>query len=342
MAKLARVDPSVVSRIINDDTALLIKDETRKRVLEAIKELNYRPNANARSLRKRKTMMLGMVIPDFLNPVYGEIIRGAELQASTEGYHLMVCSINKDSKCNYLSLLREGRIDGLMVASSEFEDSSISELEKENMPFILVNRLTLSMHDYVIADDTYGAKLAVNHLIDLGHTQIGHLSGPLFTGTGTERFQGYRAALKESGIDFFPSYLHETGYTVESGYEGMMKLLELPDPPTAVFAANVLSSIGAIQAIKVKGLTVPDDISVVGVHDVFFASMIDPALTTVKMPLFEMGIEAVKSLIKKLNGEQTGVSVRIPGAELIVRKSTSVPPTKSIGGYYERTGKASK
>lgn len=298
-------------------------------MLEAIKELNYRPNANARSLKNRKTMMLGMVIPDFLNPVYGEIIRGAELQASTEGYHLMVCSMIKDSKYNYLSLLREGRIDGLMVANSEFEDSSISELEQADMPFILVNRLTSEAHDYVVADDTYAAKLAVNHLIELGHTKIGHLSGPLFTGTGTERFQGYRAALKEAGIDFLPSYLHESGYTMESGYEGMKKLLEQDDRPTAVFAANVMSSVGAIQAIKEKGLSVPGDISVVGVHDVFFTSMIDPALTTVKMPLFEMGVEAVKSLTKKLSGEKKGVSVRIPGAELIVRKSTDAPPAKS-------------
>lgn len=298
-------------------------------MLEAIEHLNYRPNANARSLKKRKTMMLGMVIPDFLNPVYGEIIRGAELQASTEGYHLMVFSMNKDSKYNYLSLLREGRIDGLMVASSEFEDSSISELERADMPFLLVNRLTSGVHDYVVADDTYGARLAVTHLIELGHTRIGHLSGPLFTGTGTERFQGYRAALKDAEIDFNPGYLHESGYTVESGYAGMMKLLELPEPPTAVFAANVLSSVGAIKAIKEKGLSVPGDISVVGVHDVFFAEMIDPALTTVKMPLFEMGIEAVKSLTKKLKGEKSGVSVRIPGAELIVRQSTGNPPGKS-------------
>jgi len=325
VAKLAGVDPSVVSRIINNDKSLSIKAETRRQVLEAIEKLNYRPNAIARSLKKGETKMLGMVIPDFSNPVYSSIIRGAESQAVKEGYHLMVCSLQSEANSTYLPLLREGRVDGLLVACSEFEDTHLPELDKEDVPFILVNRLSKGSEKYVVTDDVFGTKLAVKHLIELGHTRIAHLAGPLYTGTGLERFQGYRLALQEAGIEFKPNYMFESKYTAEDGYRGMNTLLDLPEPPTAVFAGNIMICLGAMKAAQERGLTIPDDISLVGFHDVFFASMLYPPLTTVKMPLFEMGQEAVKKITKILRGEEVEQSLRIPGASLVVRGSTAAP-----------------
>lgn len=158
----------------------------------------------------------------------------------------------------------------LLVASSASDDTEILELQKDKLPFVLVNRVVHGVDNYVAADDKMGAKLAVEHLIHLGHTRIGHLAGPLYTETGLERFHGYRAALQESKVEFIPHYVCESKYSVEDGYYSMNNLLELADPPTAVFAANIMICIGAMRAIQERGLTIPKDISIVGFHDILF------------------------------------------------------------------------
>lgn len=323
VAKLAGVDPSVVSRVINKDKAIKLKPETRQRILDAVNQLNYRPNASARNLKKGETKILGMVIPDFLNPVYATIIQGVEYRAQQEGYDLLVYSTQNGLKKDFVQLLREGRVDGLLVASSASNDAEILELQKEKLPFVLVNRVVHGVDNYVTADDKMGAKLAVEHLIHLGHTQIGHIAGPLFTETGLERFHGYRAALQESNVEFKSHYVCESKYSAEDGYRCMNNLLELADPPTAVFAANMMVCIGAMRAIQERGLSIPKDISIVGFHDILFTSALQPPLTTVKMPLFEMGEEGVKKLIKILRGENAGQGLRLPGATLVIRGSTA-------------------
>nr|WP_275670911.1 substrate-binding domain-containing protein [Bacillus mesophilum] len=174
-------------------------------------------------------------------------------------------------------------------------------------------------------DDVQGAKIATKHLTDLGHQRIAHISGPLYTGTGISRFKGYREGLQEERITFNPSYVQESQYTVESGYVSMQKLLELPTPPTAIFASNIMTCLGAMKAIHDHGLIIPRDISLIGFHDVFFTSTLQPSLTTVKMPLYNMGRESVKKLIATINGEENENGLTISGASIVIRDSTSPP-----------------
>ncbi|ARF18037.1 LacI family DNA-binding transcriptional regulator [Sporosarcina ureae] len=326
VAKLVGVHPSVVSRVINNDGNLKIKEETRKRIQQAIEELNYRPNLSARNLKNSETKMLGMVIPDFSNPVYASIIHGAEDQAALEGYNLLLYSMKqKGLEKNYFSHLMENRIDGLLIANSESDDKEILNLKKEKKPFVLVNRFITGISNHVILDDELGGKLATKHLAQLGHKRIAHITGPLFTGTGIKRFQGYREGLKEEEINFISSYVQESEYTIEGGYRSMQALLDLSTPPTAVFASNIMVSLGAMKAIQDRGLSIPRDISIIGFHEVDFASSLSPSLTTIKMPLYEMGSESVKKLITIIQGreEENELGLIISGASLVVRDSTS-------------------
>lgn len=320
VAKLARVDPSIVSRVINNDPGLNIKDETRVRILEAVDNLNYRPNIMARSLKKGETKIIGMAIPSFFNPVISSIIHGAELRAVKEGYTLLVYSEEQDQK-KIISSLNNGYIDGLIISSSHFDDANILELHNKKLPFLLVNRKVTGINSFVVTDDIQGVKLGVQHIIKFGHKRIAHISGPLYTTTGLERLQGYRIALNESNIEFNSRYVQESDYSIEGGYNAMKHLLALSIPPTAVFVANVLASLGAMKAIREQGLLIPDNISLVAYHDVYFADTLFPPLTTVKMPLEEMGNKAIGKLIAILQKKDNGDGIVIKGGTIIDRQS---------------------
>lgn len=324
VAKLANVHPSVVSRVLNKDETLNIKEETRTRINEAINELNYSPNSAARSLKTNQSRMIGMAIPDFNNPVYSSIIHGAEDHAAMEGYHLLVYSMKqKGLGKDFFSKLLKERIDGLLIATSDINNKHILSLNETKKPFVLVNRMIQDVENYVVLDDERGGKLATEHLIDLGHRHIAHITGPLYTGTALKRFQGYREMLQEKNIPFEVKYVQESDYTMEGGYQSMEKLLELDSPPNAIFAANVLVAMGAIKAIHDNGFQVPADFSVIGIHDVFFASGLSPSLTTVDMPLYEMGSRAVAQLLGAISERKLKFpGVTIDGATLIPREST--------------------
>lgn len=322
VAKLARVDPSIVSRVINHDPGLNIKAETRARILKAVDELNYRPNMMARSLKKGETKILGMAIPSFFNPVISSIIHGAELRAAKEGYTLLVYSEEQDQS-KIISSLKNGYIDGLIISSSHFDDENILELQNKELPFVLVNRKVANINNFVAADDIQGAKLGVQYLIKFGHKYIAHISGPLYTTTGLERLQGYRIALNDSNIEFNSRYVQESDYSIEGGYNAMKHLLELTMPPTAVFVANILSALGALKAIRECGLLVPDNISLVAYHDVYFADTLFSPLTTVKIPVEEMGNKAIEKLIAILHKRDNGEGIIIKGGTIIERESVA-------------------
>jgi len=324
VAKLAGVHPSVISRVINNNKDLNIKPATRERILSAVKELNYRPNLPARNLKNSETKMLGMAVPDFYNPVYASVIHGAEDQAANEGYNLFLFSMKqKGMEKNYFSSLQDGQIDGLLIANSISNDPEVLELKQTNKPFVLVNRFISGINNYVVLNDERGGEIATEHLINLGHTRIANITGPLYTSTGLARFQGFRKRLKKGNITFNPSYVQESEHTQENGYISMKKLLELPEPPTAVFVANIIVCLGALEAIYDHGLSIPDDISIISIHDTYVSSSLNPPLTTIKMPLYEMGQKAVKQLILLIKSGQEHGSM-LENASIVIRKSTSV------------------
>ncbi|WP_042357671.1 LacI family DNA-binding transcriptional regulator [Bacillus rubiinfantis] len=320
IAKLTGVHPSIVSRTINNDPNLKIKPETKVRILKVVEELNYRPNMAARSLKKGETKILGLAIPSFFNPVVSSIIHGAELQAQKEGYNLLVYGAERE-QAKVVSSLIDNRIDGLLISNSHFDDSEILELIERDFPIVLVNRRVSGLHNYVTVNDLMGAKKGVQHLIEYGHKQIGHIAGPLFTTTGIERLQGYRSAINEANIEFVSEYVQESDYTIEDGYRAMRKLLSLSNPPTAVFAASITISLGAMKAIREFGLSIPENISLVGYHDVYFADSLNPPLTTVAMPLEEMGSLAIEKLLRILQHNDNGEGIVLQGGTIISRGS---------------------
>lgn len=328
VAALARVDRSVVSRVINDDPILSIRDDTRRRVLDAIATLGYRPNAAARSLRTTRTRTFGLLIPDFANPVYAEIIKGAEQSAAAVGCMLVTGSsgVTAMTSSAYLELLGHGRVDGLLLATGLSGRDESKELDNLDLPWLFVNRIGPNGHRYVVLDDERAAALAVGHLVELGHVRIGHLAGPRGADTARRRRQGYAKGLRRAGIDPNPAWTIAADYTPEDGFEAMQRFLQSPEHPTAVFVASVAAAVGALHAVHRQGLRVPDDISVVAVHDLALAAHLVPPLTTVRMPLERLGARAIELLLGEDRAKQIREVVSDP-IELVVRESTAPPAT---------------
>lgn len=324
VAARAKVDPSVVSRVLNADPKLAIRPETRQRVLDAVEELAYRPNAAARSLRTARAGTYGLVIPDFANPVYAEIIKGAEQAALDLGCLLLTGSSARPGlpAGAYVDLLGQGRIDGLLLGGDHATTAMLDELTERGVPWLLVNRRARSHARYVVFDDERAVGLAVQHLLELGHERIGHIAGPPTADTARRRRNGYRAALKRAGLGQDEQLVARGDYAPGGGARAMSELLALDDPPTAVFVGNVASAIGALDAARAQGVRVPQDVSVVAIHDLELAAYLSPALTTVRMPLAELGRRAVELLATKEASAEVKEVVAEP-MELVVRASTA-------------------
>jgi LacI family transcriptional regulator len=329
VAALARVDKAVVSRVVNDDKVLSIRPETRERVLAAIRQLGYRRNMAARSLRTARTGTLGLFIPDFANPVYAEIITGAETEALARGCVLMVgtSTVGGRETKDYLEVLGEGRVDGLLLAGGPITPAEQETLSSLGIPWLLVNRRGSTTARHVILDDTRAALVGVQHLLELGHQRIAHIGGPAGADTARRRRAGYRKALRQYGLVPDPDLDVVADYTPDGGAEATAALLAGGARPTAIFVANVASAIGVLTALRNAGLSVPDDVSVIAVHDLPLADHLVPALTTVRMPLRRLGARAAELLLTTEPGDLISEVVRDP-IELIIRRSTAPVPRR--------------
>ncbi|TDE33335.1 LacI family transcriptional regulator [Nonomuraea mesophila] len=323
VAAMAKVDRAVVSRVINKDPTLNIRQETRERVLAAIDRLGYRPNVAARSLRTARAHMFGLFIPDFANPVYAEIIKGAESEAAAQGYVLVTGSASGAGLGEYMDRIGQGRIDGLLLAGAGDESGLVEHLDRAAIPWIMLNNRSRSVERYVILDDERAAALAVEHLVRLGHRRIAHLAGPAHADTAGRRSAGYSAAMREARLPEGP--IVAADYTPAGGAAAMARLLAGPERPTAVFVANVASAIGAMEGARSAGFEIPREVSIVAVHDLELASYLFPALTTVRMPLAELGRRGV-SLLAGLKPDDRVAEVLAGPVELVQRRSTAPPP----------------
>jgi len=326
VAKQAGVDPSTVSRVINNDPKLSVREQTRLRVLETIRELGYQPNSIARNLRLNTSGAIGMLIPDITNPLFPEVIKGVESCSSEKDLGLILCNTGDlhEKELKMIRFFLNRRVDGLLLASVHIRDETIAEVEKSGVPYVLVNRGNRKdAGAYVVADNAAGAKMAVRHLIDLGHRKIAHIAGFLYTDSGIERLEGYRKELNLADIHLDSEYIVEAGYSEQGGYKAMKKLLLLPDPPTAVFAVNDLTAMGAILAMNDQGVRVSEDISIVGFDDIWVGERITPALTSVKVPLYDMGYLAMNMLYQKMRGVPIEQERIVLESSLVVRRSTA-------------------
>lgn len=306
---------------------LPLRPETRRRVLAAVERLGYRPSAIARGLRLQRTHALGMLVPDITNPFFPPIIRGVEEAARDRGYELVLCNTDDspERETASLRLLREHQADGLLIATSRMADATVAGLRRERFPFVLVNRGSRVPADLAVeVDNERAAEAVIAHLADLGHRRIAHIAGPLSTTTGAERAAGFREAMKARGLPTDASLLEEAdAYAEPSGHAACSRLLRAA--PTAIFAANDLLALGALRAVREAHLRVPQDVSLVGVNDIPLAELIDPPLTTIRVPQREMGRLAANMLIAVL--EKTPIAHRhvVLDTTLVIRGSTGSP-----------------
>lgn len=336
LARQVGVHPSTVSRVLSGDPAARLADTTRTRILRAAHETDYRPNRLARSLKVRRTRLLGMLIPDVTNPFFSALFRAVEDAAGEAGYNVILCNTD-DSPARldqHLRALGEGHVDGVLVAAAHLHDARIADLAaRGTLPYVLVNRHRGAGDACVVSEDAGGARLIVDHLVSLGHTRIAHLTGGSDISTTATRAESFRTALRAHGLEADEALVVHGGLTEESGAAGMRMLLNRAGArgPTAVFAANDLVAIGAIDVAQSRGLRVPEDLAVAGYNDIPAAARAvnGRGLTTVRVPLAEMGRRAAQMLIRRLDGgldssawdgEPTRVVLPV---ELVIRGSTA-------------------
>lgn len=326
VARLAGVHPSIASRVLNGDKSASVREDTKRRVTEAATELAYRPNGLARGLRTRLAGCITLVIPDLANPAYAEILRGAEREARRNQYFMLLVSEgpNPEEK-RFLRAVLESRVDGVLLANAKVEDQVVVELDRDKFPYVLVNRRSHTAQRYVVGDDYGAARLAVEHLIQQGHRRIGHLAGPETADTAYERGRGYRDVLTEAGIMPDPRLEIAGEYAVSSGRANMHLLMSAPERPTAVFAASFQVVVGALQAARELGLEVPKDLSIISIDESEMAAAIPPGLTTIRMPLAEMGEAAVRMLLGVVRGTGPGEKMVLPQLALVRRHSVGPP-----------------
>ncbi|AZR72214.1 hypothetical protein BBF96_01655 [Anoxybacter fermentans] len=327
VAKVAKVSPSTVSRVIAGSDR--ISKATHERVKKVMEELGYYPNANARSLVKNTTETIGLVLSRSLvaalsNPFFPEIFRGITSVTQEFGYSLLLSS----SKDHYqeekeaLRMLKERRVDGLLILASRVNDSLIQKLQKGKHAFVLVGRIPGEDNLYWVNNDNIqAAKKAISYLTGLGHRKIGLLVGSSEYIMSQDRLEGYKQGLLEAEIPYDSTLVEEVDFTEEGGYYGMEALLDRHPDLTAVFAIDDLLAVGAMKAIKRRGLVIPRDISLIGFNDNPLASYVDPPLTTIRIPIYEMGVKAAQMLIKVIKGEEPEPKQLVLSNEIIIRKS---------------------
>ncbi|HEX9270486.1 MAG TPA: LacI family DNA-binding transcriptional regulator [Candidatus Limnocylindria bacterium] len=329
VAQAAAVHPSTVSRVLSGRPDASIRAQTRARVVAAAGRLAYRPSAIARSLRLRRTLTLGMLVPDIANPFFALIIKGAEAAARGRGYDLILCTTEdgREREATSIALLRDRQVDGVLIATARASDAMVADLRRDRFPFALVNRAARGGRDLaVVVDNRRAAGRAIAHLRSLGHRRIAHIAGPRSTTTGAERADGARAALRRTRCDADPALFVEAGaFSEAEGHRVARRLLLLDEPPTAIFGANDLITLGALRAARELELMVPRDLSLIGFNDIPLAELLEPALTTIRVPQLEMGATAARLLIDRLEGRHAGPARVVLPTELVVRSSTAAP-----------------
>jgi LacI family transcriptional regulator len=326
VASQAGVDRSVVSRILNADAGLRVRDDTRQRVLRVAKELGYRPNSAARSLRTAQAGAFGLLVPDFGDPGFAEIIRGAEEYAAEHDCVVLTASSQgeKATLRRHLERISNGRVDGLVFAGSRVELTT-AEMEGFHLPWLLLNRRTPRARRFVILDDTRAAEMATTHLIELGHRRIAYITGPQWADTATRRRAGYEQALHAAGLEVDERLIVSSEYEFAEGSAATGDLLSRRGKrPTAIFADSWSIGIGVLHGLHAAGLRAPAEMSVVTIHDVPVGSHLTPPLTSVRMPMRELGRRGIELLMSTQADDPIRETFEGP-IELVVRESTAPP-----------------
>lgn len=330
---------STVSKALNDYPD--VSPDTRSRVLDAAQALGYHPSAAARSLRRQRTDKIGFLFNfpiTTISEYVSKLITGAIIATEREGYHLVLYPLLENQLENLTRICRTREIDGLLVLNRAGIEQTLAVLKQEAIPFVLVDRRAEPPDiSYVSSDHYHGALLVMRHLIDLGHKRIGYTHRPLLGLTNRDRLAGYKHALEEAGLPFDETLVATTEIDLRSGYDAMNRLLDLPEPPTAVFAIHDLIARECLRAATDRGLRVPEDVAIVGFDNWHFSETTRPPLTTVHTPQTEIGRLATETLLDRVVAPNQPPARLTLSVELIVRQSTVGELAKT--GAVQHSGK---
>lgn len=324
VASRASVSISTVSRVLN--TPAMVRPGTRTRVEEAIRQLHYRPNRVARRLRSQdgRAHLLGLIIPDIQNMFFSHIVRGVEDGARAHDYAVILCNSDEDLDREqfYLDILRAESADGVILPPIRGDERTARRLAELDLPVVCIDRrLARTSVDTVVVENREGARAAIHHLVGLGHRRIGVIIGPLNLSTSVERLAGYRQALEEAGIPPDDTLIGSGGPRRKDGRRIAAALLEARPRATALFAGNALLTLGALEALRERGLRIPEDVAIVGYDDEPWASLLDPPLTTVRQPSYEIGRRATELLFQRIEATNRSPALVVLEPQLIVRRS---------------------
>jgi len=322
VAKEARVSVFTVSAVINEKSH--VGKSLKRRVDAAIQKLGYRPNLLARSLAKRRTHTIGIVVPDISNPFFPLVVRGAEDAARQHGYNILLCDsddrLEREQEC--LEVLLAKRVDGILLTKAPlpFPVSLKQMIDDAKVPFVLLMRTYPELtKDAVVTDDYKGAYEAVSQLARAGHRRIGLLGGPMTISNGRERWKGFRDALQAYGLAHDPELVIQGDYRIESGYRGGHALLSRT--PDGIYVANYLMTVGLLKAAEEMGMRCPEDFGLVSFDDYPWLAVFRPRLTTVELPKYQIGFKATELLLERIKDEPVrGGTVKL-APELHVRES---------------------
>lgn len=338
VGKLAGVSAMTVSRVINGREG--VDDETRQRVEAAIESLDYVPNRVARSLISRKTQTLGLIVPDVVNPFFSLVVRGAETTARKAGYRVLLCNSEGNLRLerDYIEDLMSHRVEGLLLApANDNSRHSVFPLLRRDVALVLLDRALPDLNcDLIVSDSAAGAKRLVEHLIAIGHREIAHVTDADETSTGRERLLGYQAALTGAGIAYREDLVFRTTVDQIGGYRATQQVLDLGRLPTAIFTVNNMTVVGAMQALRERGMAVPRDMALVCFDDVEHLAVLSPFLTVMDQPAETFGSLGAQLLIERILGKAGKRSRRIVlQPDLILRDSCG-----RMSGVPERAAKS--
>lgn len=324
VASRAGLSVSTVSHVVNDSRA--VSEESRRRVLQAMEELGYKPNVLARSLRRQKSHTIGMIVPDSANPFFAEVARGIEDASFTQNYSVILCNSEGDleKQLDYTNILIGNQVAGILFVAAGVSTELVKDLRRRLVPIVVVDREVPGVAvDTVLTNHAQGGRLATQHLVDLGHRRIACISGSSELTPSADRLTGYREVLERNDLPYDDRLVVRGDFQYESGYEATHRLMKLDSPPTAVFSCNDLMAVGCMSAATELGLPVPEALSVVGFDDVRLASFTNPPLTTISQPKNEIAVAAVEMLLDRMRDPDAPACYRRFETQLCVRQSTA-------------------
>jgi DNA-binding LacI/PurR family transcriptional regulator len=328
IARMAGVSLGTVSHVLNNSAR--VREPLRKRVLEAVQAAGYQPSQLARGLRRDKTNMIGMIIPDITNPFFPAVVRGAEDIAFSNGYRLILCNSDNDHAKELIHLreLRTYLPAGLIVIPSNFSDltAQAESYRRAGTGVVCIDRLPTNWNgDSVTADNEAGAYHATRHLIQLGHRRLSTITGPRHLTNAEERLTGFKRAMREAKLPLTPEYVQETSFDRQGGHAKALILVRLIPRPTAIVAGNDMMALGALLAIREAGLRCPEDVSLIGFDDLDLAETTNPSLSSVSQSGYQLGTTAARLLLDRKTGDTSPARHLILPTSLTIRNSIAPP-----------------